>query len=573
MTDKVQNNYTASDALTEALVKGGITHIFLNSGTDYPSLIESWAKFSAEGREIPEIIICPHETVAMSAAQGYAQVTGNPQAVFVHVDVGTQNIGGAIANAFRARIPALVMAGLSPYSTEGELPGSRDNMIQYIQNASDQAGIVRGYVKHILELRSGQTVQQSIYRALQLAKSDVQAPVYLMAPKEMLAEDGRDLGDLPLGFGKVEPSALDEASLEFLADALSKAERPLVVTSYIGRNKDGVSELVKFCENLAIPVVETPQSGMNFPSDHPLHLGIDVNAVMADRDLILAIDCDVPWLPKNVTFPEGCRLFFIDVDPIKDDIPIWHFPAERFMRADAETALKQLNRKLGDPAIGLDDDRISVRRAETAARHDALKASIREEEAIGEAITPAYLCACIRDVISEDTIIMNETITNCPAVKLHIPRNRAGTLYDSGGSSLGWNGGAAIGAKLAFPDRDVVALTGDGSYVFTCPTAVHWVARKYGTPFLTVVFNNGGWTAPKYAALGMYPEGYAAENGLFFNGLDPASRYDLIAEAAGGAFAATVDDPKKLTDALKEGLAAVRSGQSAVINVILPVTA
>jgi acetolactate synthase-1/2/3 large subunit len=292
---------------------------------------------------------------------------------------------------------------------------------------------------------------------------------------------------------------------------------------------------------------------------------------MADRDLILAIDCDVPWLPKNVTFPEGCRLFFIDVDPIKDDIPIWHFPAERFMRADAEVALKQLNRKLGDSAS--EDDRIAARRTETAARHDAWKAQIRENEAIGEAITPAYLCACIREVISEDTIIMNETITNCPAVKLHIPRNQAGTLYDSGGSSLGWNGGAAIGAKLAFPDRDVVALTGDGSYVFTCPTAVHWVARKYGTPFLTVVFNNGGWTAPKYATKGMYPEGYAAENGLFFNGLDPASRYDLIAEAAGGAFAATVDDPKKLTDVLKEGLAAVRSGQSAVINVILPVTA
>ena len=570
MSDKAIK-YTAADALNDALVRAGVTHIFLNSGTDYPPIIESWAKYKEEGKKFPEIIICPQETVAMCAAQGFAQVTGNPQAVFVHVDVGTQNIGGAVENTFRARVPALIFAGLSPYTMNNELKGTRNSMIQFLQNVSDQAGVIRGYVKYADEIRTGKNIQQMIYRALQLAKSDVQAPVYLMAAREVLEEEGVDIGAIPVGWQKTDPMAMNSDSLSVIVDALLKAKNPLIVTTYLGRQNDAVYELVKLCNKLAIPVIETQQSGMNFPGDNKMHMGIDVKSMLEGCDVILAIDSDIPWIPAYVQPPSDCRLFFIDIDPIKDDIPLWNFPAERYIRADSLVALRQLNEALENAAM--DEtivDEVEKRRKKVTEKHDALKARLKAAEAMQEVITTPFLTACIRELIDEDTIVLNETITDCPTVELHLTRNRPGTLYVSGGSSLGWTGGAAIGAKLACPDRDVIALTGDGSYIFTCPAAVYWVARKYHTPFMTIVFNNGGWTAPKAITAGQHPDGHAAKNDTFWNELEPSMRYDLIAEAAGGAFAATVDDPAKLMDVLKEGQAAVRSGHCAVINVILP---
>jgi acetolactate synthase-1/2/3 large subunit len=565
MTEK--EKYTTADAMTDALARSGIEHIFLNSGTDYPALIESWAKFRAQGRKLPEIITCPHEIVAMSAAQGYAQVTGKADAVFVHVDVGTMNIGGALANAYRARTPVLLLAGMSPYTMEGEFVGSRDNMIQFIQNVTDQGNIVREYVKHYTEIRTGVNIQQTIYRALQLAGSDTPAPVYLTAPREVLEEEGRDLGEIPLGWSKIAPLAMDGRTLTTLVDALLCAKNPIIVTSYLGRQQESVGELLKLCEKLAIGVVDAPPSYLNFPGDHLLHLGVDVTSALKDSDLVLVIDCDVPWIPALSDFPDGCRLFYLDIDPIKDTIPLWNYPAELFIRADSLVALRQLNEALQEREP--DNKVIEERRQRYAEKHNAIKAAWESRIVAADKITAAYLVSQIREIVNEDTIILNETITNIPLVEMLLPRTKPGTRYHSGGSSLGWHGGAAIGMKLAEPDRDVIALTGDGSYIFSCPSAVYWVANKYNTPFMTIVFNNGGWTAPKYAVAGAHPDGYAARSQTYWADFDPAPRYDLIAAAAGGAYAATAEDPASLKRILQEGKKAVKEGRCAVINVVL----
>jgi acetolactate synthase-1/2/3 large subunit len=567
MEDINSVKYTAADALTDALVRSGVKYIFLNSGTDYPALIESWAKFEAEGRELPEIIICPHEMVAMSAAQGYAQATGEPAGVFVHVDVGTQNIGGALANAFRARIPVLILAGMSPYTMDGELPGSRDNPIQYIQNCTDQGNIVREYVKHYTELRSGTNIQKVLYRALQLAKTAPQAPVYLTAPREVLAEEGWDIGPVGSGWQPPAPLAVDPASLATLMDALSNAKNPLIAVSYMGKQQESVGELVKFCGKLSIPVVETTPSYVNFPGDHSLHLGTDLPSALKDCDVLLVIDNETPWIPAKFNLPSDCRLFFLDIDPVKEDIPLWHYPVELYIKADSLTALKQMNDALSYQKLST--EMIAARRENIESRHKEIVEQRTATIAPNGCITPPFLFSCVREVIDDQTIIVNESITNFPIVETYLPRNEPGTRFPPGGSSLGWHGGAAIGIKLANPERDVVAITGDGSYVFSCPTAVYWVARKYNTPFMTIVLNNGGWTAPKGAVLSQYPDGYAAKQHKFWADFEPSSRYDLIAEAAGGAFAAKAEDPKELQQVLKDGMEAIRSGRCAVINVIL----
>ena len=179
--------YTTSTALLEALAEAGVRYIFANLGSDHPGLIEALAQANAEARaalaggsggssprgsRVPRLIVCPHETVALSAAHAYASMTGQPQAVFVHVDAGTQNLGGAVSNAMRGRVPVLIFAGAAPFTITGELPAGRNEFIHWIQDVPDQRGILRGYVKYDNEIRTGRNVKQLVHRALQLARSE-----------------------------------------------------------------------------------------------------------------------------------------------------------------------------------------------------------------------------------------------------------------------------------------------------------------------------------------------------------------------------------------------------------------
>ena len=177
---------SASTAFLDALNEIGVSHVFANFGSDHPAIIESLAEARFTGRRVPTVITCPNEMVALSAAQGFAQASGKAQAVLVHVECGTQALAGAVHNIARARMPVLILAGASPFTQEGELPGSRNEFIQWLQDVPDQRGIVRGYVKYENEIRTGRNIKQLTHRAMQIARSDPKGPVYLMAAREVL---------------------------------------------------------------------------------------------------------------------------------------------------------------------------------------------------------------------------------------------------------------------------------------------------------------------------------------------------------------------------------------------------
>ena len=160
------------------------------------------------------MITSPHEFVAMSSAQGYAQVNGRPQAVIVHVECGTQNIGGAFHNGFKGRIPTLVIAGASPYTQEGELRGGRVEFIQWIQDVHDQRGIVRGYTKYTVELKTKTNIKQMVYRAFQFAMSPPYGPVYLVGPREVMEEEVKPMKIDRALWNPVEASGLSPQSFE-----------------------------------------------------------------------------------------------------------------------------------------------------------------------------------------------------------------------------------------------------------------------------------------------------------------------------------------------------------------------
>ena len=566
--------YTAGTAMLEALQEAGVAYIFANFGSDHPALLEAIAEARALGRPIPAVVTSPNEMVAMTCAHGYAQLTGRAQAVVVHVDCGTQALGGAVHNAAKARVPVFVFAGLSPSTQEGEASGSRNEFIQWIQDVSDQRGIVRPYMKYDNELRSARNVKQIVHRSLQIAQSDPKGPVYIVGAREVMEEETEAVAIDAADWPPIAPAPLPDAAVADLIEAVQKARRPLIVTSYLGRNPAALTELVRFCSRLGVGVLESVPSYVNYPHNDPLYQGNQwnhpfQNRALGEADFILVVDSDVPWIPTVSKPSEKAAIAIIDVDPLKQSTPLWYIKARQCYRADAATALAQLNAALDRAAI--DEQAAERRRRHYAERHRERAAELARLEAPGgEVITPEYLTACVRRQVGLDAVVINEGITNYPAICDHMAREKPGTMFASGGGSLGWTGGAAIGMKLAVPDKTFVVMTGDGSYMFSTPSTVHWMARRYRTPFLTVIFNNRGWKAPKFSALAVHPDGFASRAKDLDLSFDPAPDYSGIAAAAGGAFARVIKRPEDVEAGVAEGLRAVLDEQRcAVLDVWL----
>ena len=181
-------SHSAANYLIEGLNEVGIDYLFSNMGTDHAPIIEAFAGRKRRGQKVPTIIVCPHENTAAHMAGGYAMVTGRGQGVLVHVDVGTANTANAMHNLYRSRLPVLLMAGKAPFTTHGELTGTRDNYVHFVQEPFDQGSLVRPYTKWEWTLPSGIVVKEVLRRAHTIMQSDPKGPVYLMLPREILTE-------------------------------------------------------------------------------------------------------------------------------------------------------------------------------------------------------------------------------------------------------------------------------------------------------------------------------------------------------------------------------------------------
>jgi acetolactate synthase-1/2/3 large subunit len=563
--------YTTGTAMLEAMLETGVDYVFANLGSDHTSIVEAVAEARKTGRKLPQLVTCPHEMVALSAAHGFAQVSGRAQAVVVHVECGTQSLAGAVHNAAKGRVPVLIFAGMSPATQEGESRGSRNEFIHWLQDVFDQRGIVRGYMRYDNEIRVGANVKQIVHRAMQFAYSDPKGPVYLTAAREVMETDIAPVTIDPSRWRPIAPMGLPPDAPGLVAEALAAARRPLVVTSYLGRNAAAVEQLVRLCHRLGIGVLESVPNYLSFPHDNPLYQGSQwnekrQNPALADADVVLVLDSDVPWIPVINRPSSQARIFHIDLDPLKQQMPLWYIHAEYAFRADGATALRQINDHL-DSAV-VNEGAVSERRAHYERQHALRVAELRRrEQPSSDAITPEYLTACVSRAIGPEAIVLSEGVTNFHVVANHSGRTRPGTLLTSGGGSLGWNGGAAVGAKLARPEAMITTLTGDGSYLFSIPSTVHWMARRYRTPFLQVIYNNGGWRAPRYSATAVHPDGHASRGEDIAVSFEPPPDYAGIAAAAGGAHAEIVRRTEEVVPALERAVRAVRDeGRCAVVD-------
>jgi len=557
----------AAERLLTSLAERGVTHLFSNLGTDHTPLLEATAHLRTEDPDAyPEVVICPHEFAAMSAAHGYAAVTGDPQAVLVHVDVGTQNLGAAMHNAHRAEAPVFVIAGLAPVTAEG-FKGSRDNPVHYYQDVFDQPGIVREYCRWTGEYQPPADPAEQVVRGLERATASPQGPVYLAAGREALETPIRPV-DLPDSMPRrTRPSGPDPASVDRLVDRLDAADAPLVVTSDLGAPPAdrSVEALVDFAEATGAGVVEHGPSTLSFPRRHPLHVGFDPSAAMADADLVLFTATDVPWLPAKGGPPADAPVVQIDPNPTKPTYPHWRFRVDDTVQADPVSTLEAAANRLG----GSDDD--AVEGSPWRAHAEALAAERRADLGAArerDGLTATEVSAAVDDLVDDSTVIVEGAVTSRGAVLDHLALSRPGSYVARGGSGLGWAGGAGVGIKLARPDSRVICLLGDGSYLFSNPVATAWMAAQYDAPTLSVVYNNRGWNAVRAATAAQHPEGRSVAADV------PESRFgtplDLSAPArAVGAHTARVERAEELADALAAAADAVDGGTPAVVDVAI----
>ncbi|HKS18738.1 MAG TPA: thiamine pyrophosphate-requiring protein [Bradyrhizobium sp.] len=568
---------SAAHYFLEGLVDLGVEYIFANLGTDHVSLIEEMARWDKEGRKHPEIILCPHEVVAVHMAGGYALATGRGQAVLVHVDAGTANACMAIQNLFRYRLPVMVFAGRAPHTLHGELTGSRDSYVHFVQDPFDIASIVRPYVKWEYSLPSGVVTKEALARASAFAHSDPPGPVYMMLPRETLAEEWNE-ADMPAypaaRYGSVQAGGIEPARVEMIAQALMEAENPVAFTAYLGRKPHAVPVLDRLAQTCGIRVCEFNPIDLNIPRDSPCFAGANPLPLLETGDLALLLDSDVPFMPRHAQRSEAMKWIQIDLDPLKSDFPMWGFPTDMRVQGDSAVILQQVL----DAVEARADDRYRRRVAERIAGWSATREAAAKKRAaascnkgVSGALNPAFVFATLSGKISQDDVVVNEAIRNGQVLQEHLTRTLPQSYLGLAGGGLGFSGGTALGLKLAKPKHRVVQVIGDGGFHFSSPDSVYSVAQQYEIPIFTLVIDNGGWMAVKSAVQGVYPKGVAAETDQFqarlMSGRQGERREFSEVAKAFGAHGERVTEPDELAAAIDRCLAALDDGKAAVLHV------
>ncbi|KAL1887321.1 hypothetical protein Sste5346_010303 [Sporothrix stenoceras] len=604
---------SGASLILKSLLAADITHLFVNLGSDHPAFLAAFG--SKEFADRIRIFTAPNEMNALSAASGFAQVTGRPAAVLVHVECGTLGLAGAIHNVSKGRIPVMILAGTVPVTMEGELPGSRNEYIHWIQDVPDQRAIVRQYMRYEHEIRRPHNAAQLVLRAVQFMMSEPRGPAYLVASRETLEEtiavpsELADSCNVTLN-GALEPSGLMSSAAVDLANKLLAAERPLIVTSYSGRSPAGFNALLRLAELLAIAVHDNAPIYNNFPTTSSfLHQGHQWNGggqlpALAEADVVVVVDADVPWIGAQSRPKPGTTIYHLDSDPLKETTTLWSLPCTKRWKVDSAVALTQI----ADAVVANEQftatttkSRIDERRSHLAARFAEREARLRAAEAVplpDRPLTVPYVMARLREATAGVNVVgLNESTTNLGNVADHFGHNKPLSLIGSGGGALGWYSGAAVGAILglrddvarqsspvatAQEDPLIVAFTGDGTWLFGVPSCAYWMAAKYNTPFVTIIWNNGGWASPKNACLRIHPEVArpAAANGAksvpslsddLMVALTPSPAFGKIAEGAANAWWATIRDSSEVDASLEKAIQVVREEKRcALVEVVIP---
>ena len=560
--------YKSGEAFIDILNAHGVDKFYINPGGEFIELQSIVASARVSGKKAPQLVLCLDETVTIAAAYGSYMVTGKPQVVLVHSELGTLQLGGNMQNLQWGRVPVVIMTAWQEIDVKRTLWNGQPY---------DQGSIVRNNVKYDRCLRGDEDIHEVMKEAFRIACTEPTGPVYLSFPMSYFYQE------VEKPASQVTPAeipalpAYDATALAEMANILLEAKNPLMVSGNAGRYPENVEGLVKLAETLSAQVL-TGYSWMNFPSGHPLCVGIEQiggsrkqDAGYDDADVILAIDYAMPYVSSAPLPRLDARILHIDIDPLTQGRLLWERGADIFIKADARKAIPELEKLLQAKITPEKKEKLRERYERIAARNDDIRrgwyetAWTRSNES---PISPDYLCHCINQLIGDDSIFLNHTLSHCASVTEQIVRRHPGTWFGCPSGAIGWAPGAALGAAAAAPGKLVAAVMTDGGFVWGCPTSTLWTSSRYQFPFLAVICNNQGYGVVRGSQqtmieAGQFTEEYAREAGIEF-----MPDYAMISRGA-GAYGRTVETSEEVLPALEEALAAVYAGRPAVLDVRL----
>ncbi|WP_340109336.1 thiamine pyrophosphate-requiring protein [Pikeienuella sp. HZG-20] len=554
---------TAGGAIFARLKALGVTHVFTNSGTDFPPIIEGLAAAEAAGADLPAALIIPHEHAAMGMAHGAWLATGRPQAVILHTNVGLANGAIGAINAATDQVPIIIMSGRTPVTESGRF-GARTVPIGWGQEMRDQTALVRESVKWDYELRFPEQIGPLLDRAAAIAQSSPMGPVYLSLPREVLCEEV-ELGDAPIPYApaKATPPA---AEIARAAAILAAAERPLIVAQRGAGDRAGWEALARLAADWAIPVSDYWAVANAISQEHPSYIGPDLGAALAGADAALAIDSLAPWSPGEHALRDDLRVVQLGPDPLMSRTPVRQFRADVSLAGATGPSLVALEAAMR-PLLAEAGARIAARRPQVAAWAAAARDAAARAGALpdGAPMTKGFVSARIGAAIrGRDAAVISEL--GAPLLPLGLAEPGQWRQEPHAGG-LGWGFPCALGVKLAAPERLVVGTMGDGSYIFSNPVACHQIAEAHGLAPLIVILNNAEWGAVRQSVVGLYPGGAAARaNRTPLTSLEPSPDFAAVARAS-RAFARRVERAGDLAPALAEAIEATEAGRLALLDV------
>jgi len=545
---------TAGGAIFTKLKALGVDYVFANSGTDFPPIVEGLVEAAQKNIELPTPIVIPHEHAAMGMAMGYYEISGRCQAVMLHTNVGLSNGATGAINAACEHVPVLMMSGRTPVTEETRF-GARTVPIGWGQEMRDQTALVREASKWDYELKFPEQISGVLDRAHAIANSTPKGPVYLSLPRETLCEE------IPRA-GTSAPSSMQPAAIGILekdilaaASALAKAKRPLVIAQRGAGDAQSFALFGQWAEEWGIPVCSWWATHLAIDTDHPCHVGESPSPWLEEADVVLVLDCLAPWWPDKHKLPDDAFVINMGPDPLFSRFPIRNFRSNLSIAGESSDTIPALVAAMA--AIGGDEEMIAARRARVAEKSQANRDRLASEAEASTAkgITKQWVSACLGEALKG----MKSTVYSELGVKLGTLERKGHNAWfqepHSGG--LGWSFPSALGGQLADRDRVMVATMGDGSYIFSNPTACHQIAEALGLPVLIIVLNNREWGAVRQSVVGTYPNGYAAQaNEVPLTSLDPTPDFVRVAEAS-RAWARKVDRPEDVPGAIAAALEAI----------------
>ncbi|MBI4318337.1 MAG: hypothetical protein HY675_07595 [Chloroflexi bacterium] len=562
---------TLSDAVLDVFRAYGAEYIFSSPGTEWSPVWDALARAGAEGKG-PCYFDARHEDLAVAIAKGYSRQSQKLSIVLLHTVVGTLHAAMALRSARIERAPMVVLAGDS--ATLGEV-AARDPGRQWARfhcDAGGSAAVAQPCVKRSTTVLSREVLLGTLQDACRLALTPPSGPVFLSVPLEFLfgpaiAFDGRCTPP-PL------PTHADSATLDEVAGELVGAKRPVLLTEYAGDKPGAVEQLVKLAESLAMPVVEAADPvALNFPREHPLHLGYEAKRLVDEADLVLLLGCQQPWYPASKR-PTDAKVILVDEDPGHELLSYWGIGVDQVVAGDLVNSLRGVNLCVEErlAALGGADRARQDRQSSLRARHEQQQDELRAQALAAAGRRPMqarWAAFNIGEVLPADAIEVNETVTHKGLLLRNTKRNLAGTFHSPSRGGLGVGLGTALGAKVAAPDRLVLAMEGDGAFNYNPVLAAFGFAQQYKLPILVVIMNNQGYAAMKQTHLEDFPDGWCARTKTFFGAdIAPEPDYTAIARAFGG-FGERVEDPQELRRALGQAIERAMSGQLALLDLVV----